>query len=267
MSASTSVPLVADRPSDRDIRMLRTVLRPWQKLTRPRWHGLDNIPRQGPVLLIGNHSTFAFLDMPIMISEIDRFTGRYVRGMADHAHFAIPGWRDLLLRAGGMPGTRDNCRALLDQGAAVLVYPGGGREVAKRKGEKYQLIWKQRTGFARMAVEAGCPIVPFGAVGAEESYDIVLDADSPVFAPIRQAVEKLGGRWELAWPIARGIGLTPIPRPERLYFTFGEPILPVPGTAADDERAVRALRDRTKAAVEALITTLRREQARDKRRR
>jgi hypothetical protein len=36
----------------------------------------------------------------------------------------------------------------------VLVYPGGGREVAKRKGEKYQLLWKERVGFARLAIEA-----------------------------------------------------------------------------------------------------------------
>lgn len=260
---STDAAAVARRPSERDVRLLRAVLRPWQRLTRPRWHGLENIPREGPVLLIGNHSTFAFVDMPIMISEIDRVTGRFVRGMADHLHFAVPGWRDLLTRAGAMPGTRENCRALLAAGEAVLVYPGGGREVAKRKGEKYELIWKQRTGFARMAVEAGCPIAPFGAVGAEESFDILLDADSPVFAPVRNVVERFGGRWDVVWPIARGLGPTPLPRPERLYFAFGEPIIPPSGVTGDDEHAIRALRDRTKTAVEGLIATLREEQARD----
>lgn len=252
------------RPAERDVRMLRAALRPWQRLTRPRWHGLHNVPREGAVLLIGNHSTYAFLDMPLMISELDRHTGRFVRGMADHMHFAIPGWRDLVTRAGGLPGTRDNCRALLAAGEAVLVYPGGGREVAKRRGEKYQLIWKQRTGFARMAIDAGCPIVPFAAVGAEDAYDIVLDADHSVFAPLRKLVETAGGRWDVAGPIARGIGPTPLPRPERLYFAFGQPIPPPP---SDDEPSVRALRDRTKVAVEALIAQLLEEQAADKSRR
>lgn len=261
--STSAAPDLPSGPLERDVRLLRTALSPWQKLTRPRWHGLENIPRAGPVLLIGNHSAFAFLDMPLMISEIDRATGRYVRGMADNLHFAIPGWRDLLTRAGAVPGTRENCRALLAEGEAVLVYPGGGREVAKRKGEKYQLIWKQRMGFARMAVEAGCPIVPFGAVGAEDSYDIVVDADHAVFAPIRQVVEKLGGRWDVALPIARGIGPTPLPRPERLYFAFGEPIHPRQGMSGD-EAAVRAMRDEAKAAVEALIASLLDEQARDK---
>jgi hypothetical protein len=66
-----------------------------------------------------------------------------------------------------------------------------------------------------MAIEAGCPIVPFGAVGAEDSYDILIDADSPALAPIRGVVERLGGRPEIMPPLARGIGLTPLPRPER----------------------------------------------------
>ncbi|MDQ2721815.1 MAG: acyltransferase, partial [Actinomycetota bacterium] len=92
------------------------------------------------------------------------------------------------------------------------------------KDEKYRLIWKQRTGFARMAIEAGCPIVPFGAVGAEECFDILLDADHPVFAPARAVVGRLGGNWDLVWPVVRGFGPTPLPRPQQFYFGFGASI-------------------------------------------
>jgi 1-acyl-sn-glycerol-3-phosphate acyltransferase len=165
--------------------LIAAALAPWRALTDPRFYGLDRIRADGAVLLVGNHTVFGMLDMPLMLGEIYRVTGRFVRGMADHAHFAVPGWRDVLVRQGGVRGTRENCRALLGASEAVLVYPGGGREVAKRKGEKYQLLWKERVGFARLAIEAGCPIVPFGAVGAEESYDILLDADSPLLAPNR----------------------------------------------------------------------------------
>jgi hypothetical protein len=31
---------------------------------------------------------------------------------------------------------------------------------SKRKGEHYKLIWKERVGFARLAIEHGIPIVP-----------------------------------------------------------------------------------------------------------
>jgi len=243
------------RPSEADRRLIAAALAPWRALTDPRFYNLDRISAEGAVLLVGNHTVFGMLDMPLMLGEIHRVTGRFVRGMADHAHFAVPVWRDVLVRQGGVRGTRDNCRALLAAGEAVLVYPGGGREVAKRKGEKYQLLWKERVGFARLAIEAGCPIVPFGAVGAEESYDILLDADSPVLAPIRGLVERAGGRWELIPPLVRGLGPTPLPRPERFYFAFGEPI-DTRAWAGQDEDGVRALRNEVRQAVQERIAFL-----------
>jgi len=252
------------RPSAASQRRFQAALAPWRAWTAPRFYGLEHIPTDGPVLLVGNHTIFGFLDMPLMLEEIHRLRGRFVRGLAEHAHFTVPAWRDLLTHAGAVRGTRENTRALLAAGEAVLVYPGGGREVAKRKGEKYRLIWKQRTGFARLAIEAGCPIVPFGAVGAEESYDILVDADSPVFAPVRGVVERLGGRWELAWPIARGIGPTPLPRPERFYFAFGEPVDTRPFAGRhDDEHALREVRDRVRDAVEDRIAFLLAEREKD----
>ena len=248
---------VDHRPQSSDRRAASAALSPWRSYFSPRFYGLENIPESGAVLLVGNHTVFGLLDLPLMADEVNRSTGRFVRGLAENAHYWVPGWRDLLQRAGAVRGTRDNCRALLAGGEAVLVFPGGGREVAKRKGEKYELIWKQRLGFARMAVEAGCPIVPFGAVGAEEAYDILLDADSPMLSPIRLAVERAGGRWDLAWPLVRGVGPTLLPKPERFYFAFGEPIPTVQfGARADDDDVARSVRAAVKASVEDRIDFL-----------
>jgi 1-acyl-sn-glycerol-3-phosphate acyltransferase len=257
MSASPPGSDLAVPASARERQAALALLGPWRALTDPVFHGLEHVPEKGPMLLVGNHTIYGMLDLPLMVLELDRRRGVYARGLAEHAHFAIPGWRDLLVRFGAVRGTRDNCRALLAAGEAVLVYPGGGREVAKRRGERYHLIWKQRLGFARMAIEAGCPIVPFGAVGAEEAYDIVLDADSRVMAPARAVFARLGGRPELMFPVARGLGPTLLPRPERFYFAFGEPIDTSRWSGrADDERALRAVRDRTRRAVEGLIAGL-----------
>jgi len=249
------------RPSAVDLRVFRAALAPWRALTTPRFSGLENIPGEGPVLLVGNHTLFGVLDMPLMLDEIHRSRGRFVRGLAEHVHLAVPGWRDVLMRAGAVRGTRDNCRELLAAGEAVLVYPGGGREVAKRKDEKYRLIWKQRTGFARMAIEAGCPIVPFGAVGAEECFDILLDADHPVFAPARAVVGRLGGNWDLVWPVVRGFGPTPLPRPQQFYFGFGASISTDRWAGPVTDAALRALRDEVRSGVEQQVATLQVERA------
>ena len=114
-----------------------------------------------------------------------------------------------------------------------------------------------------MAIEHGYPIVPFAAVGAEEALDIVVDADNPLLAPTRRLVEKVLGSPD-AMPLVRGIGLTPIPRPERQYYWFDSPI----ETAAvagqhGDEATVRHIRETTKTAVEKGIAFLLDEQAND----
>ncbi|MGE5441823.1 MAG: hypothetical protein ACM3Q0_02020, partial [Bacteroidota bacterium] len=64
----------------------------------------------------------------------------------------------------------------------IVVFPGGGREVARRKGEQYKLIWKARTGFVRMAIRYGYPVVPFAQVGADDAFDILVDAGECAFA-------------------------------------------------------------------------------------
>jgi hypothetical protein len=52
-------------------------------------------------------------------------------------------------------------------------------------------------------------------------------------------------------PITRGIGLSPVPRPERQYYWFGKPISTrsLKGQQADDA-VVRKVREKTKKAVE-----------------
>ena len=58
------------------------------------------------------------------------------------------------ITAGGMVrGTRDNVRALMRSRQTILVFPGGAREVNKRRGQQYQLLWRERIGFARLALE------------------------------------------------------------------------------------------------------------------
>jgi len=70
-----------------------------------------------------------------------------------------------------------------------------------------------------------------------------------VYARFAAAVEALT-RAPLP-PLVRGVGLSPLPRPERLYFWFGEPIdtTRFEGRHEDDD-AARSLRDEVRAAVE-----------------
>ena len=151
-----------------------------------------------------------------------------------------------------------------------MVFPGGSREVAKRKGEAYQLIWKDRTGFARMAVEHGYRIIPFAAVGAEDCYDILIDSNDIMGSGLVKWLKttalgsKFIGDGEQIFPLSRGLGLSMIPRPERFYYSFGEPIETAQYEGKSDDPAVlAAVRDAVKASIETQLTALLKVQAKD----
>lgn len=251
-------------PTERQMNRLVSATAPFARVTQPLVLGMDNVPDRG-ALLVGNHTLFGLLDLPFMMAELWTQRGIVTRGLGDHGHYAIPVWRDLLERAGMVRGTRENARALMRDGQNVLVFPGGGGEVFKSRGEKYQLKWKERLGFARLAIEFGYPIVPFAAIGVEDMFDVVADDKSPGLAQVSALMKRLVGI--PLPPIARGIGATPLPRPQRLYFWFGEPIETdrFDGRSEDDD-AARALRDEVKAAVEQGLDTLMAEREHDPKR-
>jgi len=250
---------------------LARMVEPIRRLLSPVAIGLENIPRDGAVLLTGNHTVFGLLDIPMFGLEILHHTGRRVRGLGDHIHYALPGWREMLTQLGMVRGTREECARLFREGHAVLVFPGGGREVMKRKGEAYRLIWKERIGFARLAIEHGVPIVPFAAVGVEDMFEIVSDADDILRSPVGDLLRRLGvteQEWfrhgEMIPPLARGKGPMGLPRIERQYFLVGEPIDVTPYAGRHDDRETCfALRSEVHAAIERQIGTLRELQAAD----
>jgi 1-acyl-sn-glycerol-3-phosphate acyltransferase len=233
---------------------LAGVVAPLARVTAPEVVGLERIPDRG-ALFVGNHTIFGFLDLPFLMGELWTRRGIALRGLGEHAHYAIPVWRGLLEGCGMVRGTRENVRALMSQGEHVLVFPGGSGEVFKRRDQKYQLLWKERLGFARLAIEFGYPIVPFAAVGAEEMYDVVADDTTPGYRDVSALMKRLVG--VSLPPLARGVGPTLLPRPERLYFGFGQPIDTTRFRGrAEDDAAARALRDEVRGAVEVGITEL-----------
>jgi hypothetical protein len=247
------------------VKELDRIAAPLKRLLSPVATGLEHVPRQGAVLLAGNHTIYGLIDIPMLALEIYEQTGRVVRGLGDHNHFAVPGWRDLLVRLGVVRGTRENCGRLFEAGEAVVVFPGGGREVFKHKGEKYKLVWKERVGFVQIAIQYGVPIVPFASVGVEDMFEIVLDADDVLASPIGGLLRSLGiteRPWfrhgEIVPPLVRGTGPGGLPRLERQYFHFDAPI-PTDAMRGrhEDPEVCLALRTQVKSAIERSIQRLR----------
>jgi len=70
-----------------------------------------------------------------------------------HVSYHYLGWSSLLEAFGVIPGTVQSCAALLKKGSLLAIAPGGVYE-AQIGDHNYELFWRQRQGFAKVAIEA-----------------------------------------------------------------------------------------------------------------
>jgi 1-acyl-sn-glycerol-3-phosphate acyltransferase len=139
---------------------------------RAEVRGLNNIPEEGPVLLVGNHSGGTLISDTFVFSQAfyDHFGPlRRFHQLAHDLVFQLPGVRASLSRFGTVPASPENMARALERDAALLVYPGGDHETYRPSWESAKIDFAGRTGFARLAIEHGVPIVPVVAIGGQET--------------------------------------------------------------------------------------------------
>ena len=226
-------------------------------LSRPYVSGLEMLPADGRFLLIGNHTQFVGGEVLLIPHFVRRAIGVRVRPLADRRFGQQRGFgRDLITAYGGVVGSPETARELMRHNETVLVFPGGGREIAKFKGEEYHLNWNGRSGFARVAVENNYPVVPVGLVGGDDVYKSLVARDSALGRLNQSISTKLTGKADMAMPLMRGIGPTLIPRPQRMYLHFGEAIDTAKPAGASVENWVSSVRNNSQEALEAILTDL-----------
>jgi 1-acyl-sn-glycerol-3-phosphate acyltransferase len=163
------------RPSETARRVIRTLVRPIVRtLYRPTLDGLENLP-DGPFLLVANHSG------GIALAEIFSFAALYLErcpdrplaGFAHPAGFRIWPTTRIMPALGAVPSTRAAALATLAAGVPLLVFPGGDHEALRPLWQAHTVDFGGRTGFLRLAAEAGVPVVPMGIRGSHFTVPIL----------------------------------------------------------------------------------------------
>ncbi len=144
--------------------ILRLFFRPWID-------GEENIPAEGAAILASNHLSFSdSIFLPLLtarritfLAKSDYFTGRGVKGRLTAAFFKGVGQLPVD-RTGGRAGEaalRSGLR-VLRRGELLGIYPEGTRSPDGR-------LYRGRTGVARMALEAGCVVLPVAMIGTDKA--------------------------------------------------------------------------------------------------
>jgi 1-acyl-sn-glycerol-3-phosphate acyltransferase len=138
---------------------------------RAEVRGLHNIPAEGPVLLVGNHSGGNLTpDTTVFSLAFNTYFGveRRFYQLAHNLVLAMPGL-SLLRKFGTVAASHENAHKALESGAALLVYPGGDYEVHRPIWEGNRVDFNGRKGYIRLALEKDVPIVPVVAIGGQET--------------------------------------------------------------------------------------------------
>jgi 1-acyl-sn-glycerol-3-phosphate acyltransferase len=138
---------------------------------RAEVNGLEKIPAEGPVLLVGNHSGGNLTpDTTVLTLAFATFFGveRKFFQLAHNLVLSMPGL-GFLRKYGTVAASPQNAELALEQGAALLVYPGGDYEVHRPSWETGKVDFGRRKGWIRLALEKDVPIVPVVSLGGQET--------------------------------------------------------------------------------------------------
>jgi 1-acyl-sn-glycerol-3-phosphate acyltransferase len=138
---------------------------------RAEVRGLRHIPEEGPVLLVGNHSGGNVTpDTHVFTLAFTTYFGveRRFHQLAHNLVLSLPGL-GILRKYGTVAANPANAERALQEGAALLVYPGGDYEVHRPTWESARVDFGGRRGFVRLAKQHGVPLVPVVSIGGQET--------------------------------------------------------------------------------------------------
>lgn len=141
-------------------------------VSKPRWSGTENLPKEGPFIVAPNHmSEFDPVSMGCYLG----YNGFQPRFLAKDSLFEVPVVGSFMKWWGMIPVVRDtstagdalaHARTALDDGEIVVIYFEGTltRDPA---------LWpmKGKTGLARLALDSRVPVIPVVQWGAQDIMD------------------------------------------------------------------------------------------------
>ena len=225
---NTTTALARYRPEN-----LLWAVAPLRAYFQPRFFGLDHIDPGHPTLFLGNRGPWA-VDYPLLAAEVFHTKRIVLHPLGTRSHFRVPLWNRMLTRLGVVDGTPGNCEFLMEQGRYLVAFTGRDHNrTDPGTTDGAEPLWQPDVGFAAMAVRHRYRIIPFVSRGADQAYQTMLDGRDIMRSPVGRALRatrlaKVVRPEDWFPPIMRGIGPTLIPRPQRLYFAFGDPVETAP---------------------------------------
>ncbi|MGC8928483.1 MAG: lysophospholipid acyltransferase family protein [Myxococcota bacterium] len=189
------------------------------KYFRTAIKGIKNVPDNGGLILVSNHSGALPLDgIMLRISLLNEHPSQIdIRFLIEDYIYHLPFAGTFMNRIGAVRACRENAERLLKKGMAIALFPEGILGISKLYKDRYKIQRFGRGGVIKLAIRNKVPIIPVAIVGAEESY--------PMIYKIKRFAGLLGLPYipvTYTFPFLGPLGLFPLP--SKWMIQFGEPI-------------------------------------------
>jgi 1-acyl-sn-glycerol-3-phosphate acyltransferase len=224
---------------------------------RVQARGLASIPESGPALIVANHSGVLPLDAIMLQAAVfaEHPAERNLRLLGADLVYTLPVLSSLARRSGHARAAPGEALRLLAAGELVGVFPEGFKGTGKPFSDRYQLQRFGRGGFARIALQAGVPIIPCAIVGAEEIYPML--GNSPALA---RALRLPYFPLTPLFPWLGPLGAVPLPSNWMIEFCEAVPTSGLRGAwpeeGGPDEDIVAKLADQVRVTIQAKLDEL-----------
>jgi len=223
----------------------------YTKYFRVQVAGIENIPADGPVLLVCNHGGALPWDGLMLATAVARehAARRSLRWLVEDFAFHAPFLGAMLNRIGAVRACPENATRLLAEGHALAVFPEGIQGIGKTYKDRYRLQRFGRGGHVKLALRLGVPLIPVGIAGSDDTY--------PLLYKVRAFSKSLGLPFipvTPTFPMLGPVGLAPLP--SRFHIEIGAPLeglSELTPAAADDTLVVHDVNDRVRRAVAQLL--------------
>lgn len=218
-----------------------------------------------PALVVGNHGFGGLVDLNVsaLMAALDAAGVRRPVTYLVHQIAWTLGAGRFTEAFGGRPASTENAHAAFAAGGHVVVFPGGDVDAGKSWRDRDRVLFDGRCGYARLAIEAGVPIVPIVSAGAGESLVVLTDGQALARAlrlPSLLRLKALPVSLSLPWGLSVGVvGLAPyLPLPTRMHTVVLPAMRPEDSedAAAFAARVQHAMQDRLDELVAERIPVL-----------
>lgn len=129
----------------------------------------ENFPKTGPTIALFFHGAIP-VDLYYFANYINHKNLEYgYAGVTDHFMFKCPGYSLFSKAYNTTEGSLETCVKMLNERKTLLLAPGGVYE-GQCGDHNYKIMWRKRSGFARLAIQTNAKIVLCFTENIQESF-------------------------------------------------------------------------------------------------